>query len=242
MVPGPLLSQGHKDTGIGIPQGRMNHLFQSFFQVDASTTQKYGGTGLGLAIGKRLVEMMDGNIWIESAEGVGYTFHFTIMAKKVQDDLHPYQRLSHPGLEGKRILAVGENETNRRILDHHLRGWGMVPVRSTLDAGDLMKISLEEFDATILDLLCVDDLSLIKGIRERRKDLTILVLTSFDRFSADEDLEISAFLTRPIKPSQLYDALQGIFSGPSSSSAVKIQPLRPTRTTTYASSWPRITW
>lgn len=216
-----------KDTGIGIPQDRMNRLFLSFSQIDASTTRKYGGTGLGLAICKRLVEMMNGNIWIESAECVGSTFHFTVMARNVQADIHPYQRPSQPGLEGKRVMAVGRNETNLRILDRYLMGWGMVSVRSSLNAGDLMNISLEELDVAILDLPGDDDLSLIKGIRVRRKDLPILVLTSLGRFSADEDLKISAFLTRPIKPSQLYDAMLGIFSGLlPASPASGIRPLR----------------
>jgi hypothetical protein len=172
-----------KDTGIGISQDGMNRLFQSFSQIDASTTRKYGGTGLGLAVSER----MDGNIWRECGK-CGLYLPLHDHGQESTGRSPPYQRLSQPSPEGKRILAVGENETNRRIRDPHLRGWGMVPVRSTLDAGNLMKRSLEEFDATILDLLGVDDLSLIKVIRERKKDLPILVLTFLGLFSTGEVL------------------------------------------------------
>src|SRR4030095_5496782 len=95
-----------RDTGIGVPKGRVDRLFQSFSQVDASTTRRYGGTGLGLAISKRLSEMMGGTMWVVSEAGKGSVFHFTAKAEAVTGP----ERLDAPReraeLRGKRLLVV----------------------------------------------------------------------------------------------------------------------------------------
>jgi len=127
-----------RDTGIGIPPDRLGRIFQSFSQVDASTTRKYGGTGLGLVISQRLSEIMGGRMWVESAgvPGKGATFNFTIQAEPVAMPVVRRQELrrSQPQLTGKRILAVDDNDTNRRILVLQTQSWGMM-VRDTRSPG-----------------------------------------------------------------------------------------------------------
>ncbi|MCX6952892.1 MAG: PAS domain S-box protein, partial [Verrucomicrobia bacterium] len=114
-----------RDTGIGIPPEGMARLFQSFSQVDASTTRKFGGTGLGLVISKRLAELMGGMMWVESAVGVGSTFHFTIVADPCAAKPRPWLTPGQTNLSGRRMLIVDDNATNRRILTNVAAGWGM---------------------------------------------------------------------------------------------------------------------
>src|SRR5262249_40814669 len=127
-----------RDTGIGIPADRQHRLFQSFSQVDASTTRRYGGTGLGLAISKRLAELMGGRIWVESngVPGEGATFTFTIAARGSRQPLRRPDRGADEFLRGKRVLIVDDHATNRRMLVLQTRSWGMLPseAASAVDA------------------------------------------------------------------------------------------------------------
>ena len=116
-----------RDTGIGIPPDRVDRLFQSFSQVDASTTRRYGGTGLGLAISRRLSELMGGTMWVESEVGSGSTFHFTIRAAAAPAPAHAYLDEVQPVLQGRRVLIVDDNATNRRILSRQVEMWHMEP-------------------------------------------------------------------------------------------------------------------
>jgi len=158
-----------RDTGIGIPPDRMARLFQSFSQVDASTTRRYGGTGLGLVISKRLSEMMGGRMWVESPPSVppmrgeergggpGSTFHFTIRAEAAPGPALPHLQDAQPTLSGKRVLIVDDNATNRRILVLQTRSWGMQP-RDTAypaEALDWIRARLRDgnpFDVALLDM------------------------------------------------------------------------------------------
>src|SRR5262249_36497891 len=112
------LSFSVRDTGIGIPADRIDRLFQSFSQVDAWTTRRYGGTGLGLAISQRLTELMGGRIVATSEVGRGSDFHFTVRAAQAAVPATTRRDLSgvQPALHGKRVLVVDDNATNRRIL------------------------------------------------------------------------------------------------------------------------------
>ena len=133
------------DTGIGIGPDDMEKLFQSFSQVDASTSRKYGGTGLGLAISKRLVELMGGRIWVDSKLGEGSTFSFCIDAPSFSGDA----AIRH--LAGKKVMALLDSESCLRMLLDHARSWGMqiYPVVSSIEAREL---AVGRFDAAILDL------------------------------------------------------------------------------------------
>ncbi|MEO7414128.1 MAG: PAS domain S-box protein, partial [Opitutaceae bacterium] len=115
------------DTGIGISSDGMERLFRSFSQVDASTTRKFGGTGLGLAISKRLTELMGGRMWVESEAGKGSVFHFTIMVEALASKPRPWLAVGKSHLEGRRLLIVDDNATNRRILTTLASAWGMIP-------------------------------------------------------------------------------------------------------------------
>ena len=122
-----------RDTGIGIPQEKINTLFQAFTQVDSSTTRKYGGTGLGLAICKRLVELMNGSIWIESEPGKGSSFFFTIKTQTSTKPIRSFVYANTIDLNGKKILVIDDNPTNRQILKNPIRALeicsGIGPVR-----------------------------------------------------------------------------------------------------------------
>lgn len=107
-----------KDTGIGIPKEKVNRLFQSFSQVDASTTRKFGGTGLGLAISRKLIELQGGNIWVESEVGLGSTFFFKVVLGQIHETLEVDTSIS--ALKGKRVLVVDDNQTNLSILQQQL--------------------------------------------------------------------------------------------------------------------------
>ncbi|MBA4394830.1 MAG: hypothetical protein C0407_14865, partial [Desulfobacca sp.] len=117
-----------KDTGIGIPREKQGLIFESFTQVDGSTTRKYGGTGLGLTISKQLTELMGGEIGIESEEGKGATFWFTaVFVKQSETDLQMRKEVS---LDQARVLVVDDSKSSRQTIVEYLRSWGAVPVET----------------------------------------------------------------------------------------------------------------
>src|SRR5271168_634812 len=116
------------DTGVGIPQDKLNVIFEPFSQADTSTTRKFGGTGLGLTISTRLVEMMGGKIWVESEVGRGSKFHFTACLGVAEAKAtKAVGTLAAEALFGVQVLVVDDNRTNRRILEGMLNQWGMKP-------------------------------------------------------------------------------------------------------------------
>ncbi len=202
-----------RDTGIGIPPDRMNRLFESFSQVDASTTRRYGGTGLGLAISKRLVEIMDGTMSVHSEEGHGSTFVIELTAREAEVPAPIAIDEGLAQLAGKRVLVVDDNATNREIVSRHARAWGMEPVAVAGATEALALITAgESFDVALLDMLMpdMDGVALAREIRRHRgeRDLPLLLLTSLGRTSQARDAdEFSAQLAKPLKASQLYNAL-----------------------------------
>src|SRR5262249_35262568 len=145
-----------RDSGIGLSAEGMSRLFQSFTQADSSTTRKYGGTGLGLAISKRLSELMGGRMWAKSdGVGTGSTFFFSIVAPigELAQARHREFLGPQPALQGKRVLIVDDNATNRRILDLQTYKWGMTS-RSTESPRQALDWLAErvEFDVAIIDM------------------------------------------------------------------------------------------
>ena len=207
-----------QDTGIGIPSDGMDRLFKSFSQVDSSTTRRYGGTGLGLVISQRLSEMMGGQMWVDSVVGRGSTFHFTIVAPSVSGcepaSINPAQL----DLTGKRLLIVEDNATNRRILTLQAQSWGMQAeaAASGAEALDWLR-SGKRFDMAVLDMQMpdMDGLTLATAIRALpdRQTLPLVMLTSLGREEKGERVDkvnFADFLNKPIKQSQVYNALSGI--------------------------------
>jgi PAS domain S-box-containing protein len=211
-----VLQYSVKDSGIGIPNDKLQKIFQSFTQVDSSTTRKYGGTGLGLAICKRLVELMGGKIWVESVKGEGSTFYFTIKTKI--SHINPpkiFLKSSLPALKNKRVLIVDDNDTNLQILTLQCRNWGMIPRAASRGEDALAWLANNDpFDIAILDMLMpeMDGMELSRRIRELRtkEELPIIMLTSAGTLDVDKSetkILLSALVSKPIKQSQLYNII-----------------------------------
>ncbi len=209
------------DTGIGIPQDRIDRLFKSFSQVDSSTTREFGGTGLGLAISKQLVEMMQGRIGVESQDGQGSTFWFTIVLKKQakrRDSDLPFPR----SLKGIRILVVEGDLTNRFIIAEQMRHWGCHVDEA--DDGSTALNALRQaaaenapFDIAVLGkrIVDMDGEALGQRIKETA-DLksTELIMVNVTGQSGDaarlKKIGFSGYLTEPVKQSQLSDCLSSV--------------------------------
>jgi PAS domain S-box-containing protein len=214
------------DTGIGIPKDRQALIFDRFTQVDGSTTRKYGGTGLGLAIVKRFVEMMGGTIALESQQGKGSTFHFTIDFKVQKTPMFEMPVPGAVNVEGLPVLVVDDNPTSRRLLSEMVTGWGMRP--SAADCGDsaleiMQKAKQDgrEYELAIIDARMpeMDGFALVEEIN-RRDDLyqpTVIMLTSAGRVGDGarcRDLGISGYLMKPAKKSDLWDAIMIALGNP----------------------------
>jgi signal transduction histidine kinase/CheY-like chemotaxis protein/HPt (histidine-containing phosphotransfer) domain-containing protein len=207
-----------RDTGIGIAPDLLGKLFQSFTQVDASTSRRYGGTGLGLAISRRLAELMGGTAWAESpgVPGEGSTFHVTLEAGTT--DMSPTALRRDGSFEGRRALVVDDNETNRRLMSALLSAWGMQAVVAPGAEAALAALGDGRIDLAVLDMLMpdVDGLDLAARIHAQLPDLPIVLASSVSQHevAADPRWEasgIAAVVTKPIKASPLHGALSTVF-------------------------------
>jgi signal transduction histidine kinase/DNA-binding response OmpR family regulator len=201
-----------RDTGIGLDEKAQTRLFQSFSQADSSTTRKYGGTGLGLAISKKFAELMGGTMWAESAgPGHGSTFHFTIRCERA--DLPKGTRRdfigAQPALQGKRILVVDDNATNRRILALQAAKWGMAVHDTEAPEQALEILMRDSFDLAILDMHMpgMDGATLAAGIREAGQSLPLVLFSSAGSSKEVSDGLFAARLAKPLRQSQLFDTL-----------------------------------
>ena len=210
------------DTGIGIPSEKHQILFQAFTQADSSTTRKYGGTGLGLAISARLIELMGGKIWLESTEGRGSTFHFTVRYAEQPTNAAAPAPGRVPILQDISVLVVDDNETNRRILYEMTKRWGMKPL--AVDGGPTALAAIEEagqrgdcFRVILMDahMPGIDGFQLSKEIQGRsgRGETNILMLTSGGQPGEAERCRqagISAYLLKPVMKAELRNAILSV--------------------------------
>jgi signal transduction histidine kinase/DNA-binding response OmpR family regulator/HPt (histidine-containing phosphotransfer) domain-containing protein len=216
--PGPQaereLSFTVRDTGIGIPPDRRDRLFQSFSQVDSSTTRRYGGTGLGLAICRQLVELMGGQISVESQPGTGSTFRFTVRVRDVRPA--PERGVSGAWMTGRRVLIVDDNATNRRILEVQLGEWGAT-TQSHASAEEALRHCgpSSRFDVALLDFHMPDlnGLELARRLRERFALLPLVLLTSSSSRAEVAGVDLAAILIKPIRASRLRQMLVHVLAG-----------------------------
>ena len=207
-----------RDTGIGIPEAKLANIFKAFEQVDTTLTRRFGGTGLGLAICRKLTELMNGRIWVESTPGQGSLFQFTcrfpytIGAGDLQEKI-PAE------LQGIRALVVDDNDTSRRILTEMLQSWQLTatPVARAREALDTLRDiddSSTPFDLIVTDVRMpdMDGFALVDRLREdpRWRELPVVLLTSSqvqNQFEQRRQRYALAQVAKPVKQSDLLNAI-----------------------------------
>jgi PAS domain S-box-containing protein len=213
-----------RDTGIGFSPERADRLFQAFSQLDTSTTREYGGTGLGLVISRRLAEMMGGTMWAESnGPGQGALFHFTITTERAESPVRSLFGNQRPELRDKRILVVEDNANQRQVLLTHLRAWGLQAdeAETATEAYGALAKGVR-YDAALVDLEIPDVIGAIllgrMCAQQQDRSIPMIGLTTL---GSDLEPEVeaipcfAAYLTKPVKASQLYDVLVSALTGQS---------------------------
>jgi len=206
------------DTGVGMTAEQQAKLFQSFSQADTSTTRKYGGTGLGLSISKKLTELMNGEIWVDSEADTGSIFYFTACFDKQQGDSSKPRSVS-TDIDAMRVLVVDDNSTSREILSTMLASFGLRV--DQVGSGETALIQLEQsnnnapYKLVLMDwkMPGMDGIETTKAIQANTNLTeipTVIMVTAYGREEAHhaaQDIHISGFLTKPVTPSTLLDAI-----------------------------------
>jgi signal transduction histidine kinase/DNA-binding response OmpR family regulator/HPt (histidine-containing phosphotransfer) domain-containing protein len=239
----PMLHFTVRDTGIGISLEAQAKLFHAFEQGDSSTTRQFGGTGLGLAISKQIVELMGGEIWLESNLGVGSVFHFTTKFGRVtKAGGSPIELAALEQLRGLPVLIVDDNASNRYILRKLTERWQMQPDEASSGAAGLKKLQEafavgRPYRLVLLDqqMAGMDGFEVIRRVRNQPawKDVAIMMLTSADQHAARaqcRELGVGTCLLKPVKPSDLLLSMRKVLGMPTEEA-----PARPVPELTTAS-------
>jgi len=213
------------DTGIGVPPDARERILQPFEQADGSITRKFGGAGLGLTITRQLIEMMDGELSIDSTPGKGSTFRFTIRLDPPVAD-HRHDLVPQSDLAGTKVLIVDDNVTNREILHYYVSEWGMVADAAADGPRALQMLHLaanrnEPIDLVLLDMM-MPGMSGGQVARMIRTEpafagIRLIVLTSMGRCNTPEELspcQIQAYLTKPVRQTELYQQIKMAMGAP----------------------------
>ncbi len=222
-----------RDTGIGMSPEQVAGLFRSFSQADTSITRRYGGTGLGLAISKQLVELMGGQIAVESAPGVGSTFHFRLHLPICPDSTAAHAAPASPAHRARRALIVDDNDTSRDVLGVMLRQGGWQPQEAASGEAALIELAAaarrdEPFDLVLMDWR-MPGMDGIETARRIKQDASlghtpaILMITAFGReqvLAKAREVGLEGFLVKPVSASVLNDSLAELFGGAPASAAL----------------------
>ena len=215
----PLLRFTVTDTGVGIPEDKLEHIFSPFSQADASTTRRYGGTGLGLTISSRLISAMGGDIAVNSELGQGSTFTFTLPLLQPLKGSQQSELPAATSLQDVRVLIVDDNKTNRRILQQMLSRWGMEPTcadgsQSAFACISQAKLEQRPFSLIITDMHMpeMDGFTMIEHIRaSRHQDAPTIVMLTSAGHNGDvarcRELGVAAYLLKPIREAELRNAI-----------------------------------
>jgi two-component system sensor histidine kinase/response regulator len=191
-----------RDTGVGIPADKLPKLFTAFSQADSSTTRKYGGTGLGLAISKKLIGLMGGDIRVESKEGIGTTFSFTICVETAKSSPEILIPNASTSINGKTVLVVDDNATNRTILKNLLLQWMLKPLLAASGREGLALLAQHPVDLVITDLHMpeMDGIALATRIKKRGSKLPVILLSSVGDESRGKYPELfGSVMNKPVK-------------------------------------------
>jgi PAS domain S-box-containing protein len=218
-----LLRFSVRDTGIGLTPEQMEKLFQSFQQADTSTSRKYGGTGLGLAISKKLANLMDGDVGVESEYGKGSTFWFT--ARLGKGAARAKRHVPDPDLRGRRVLIVDDSETSRVVLSDMLAGMTFVAkdvdsgkaalaeIRAAADAGQPYEVILLDWQMPVMD-----GIETAKAIR--KLPITplphMIMVTAYGREEVFKEASVAGLedvLIKPVSPSTMFDTIMQVLGG-----------------------------
>ena len=213
------LSTTVKDTGIGIPANKVNHIFQMFNQADSSTTRRFGGTGLGLSISKKLVEMQKGTISVKSVEGDGSEFTFVIPYRRAKEKAaEPEKEILHDYklLKGKRVLIADDDKYVQALLESMIKEVGATPIVTGTAQQAIDKLLAEDFDAIFMDIQMpgmngIEAAKIIRSDKNKSKaNIPLIALTANilqDKKMMIDQAGFDDFLTKPFKKETIYQSL-----------------------------------